>query len=246
MARPTSSQLAPFFAALKARDDVSQEELDAIVNAGQETRIVAPGSDMVSEGDRPKQSTLILSGIAVRYSTIEDGGRQITAIHYPGDFVDLHSFPIKIMDHSVAAVTQCVIGVFPHRALDQITETMPHLTRMLWLLTLIDGAIHRQWLVAKGQLTADEQLAHFFCEQFVRASTAGVVANGAFQFPFTQQQLGDALGLSVVHTNRTLQRLRQAGHLSWEGGVVQILNWDALREYANFDPAYLHFEKVPR
>lgn len=246
MARPTEAQLAPFLAAMEARDTISEVEIAAIYAAAGETKVFADQQDIVTEGDRPQQSTLVLSGIAARYSTVEDGGRQITGLHYAGDFVDLHSFPLKVMDHSVAAVGRCVVAFFPHRGLDRITETLPHLTRVLWLLTLIDGSIHRQWLVAKGRLSADEQLAHFFCEQYVRARIAGIVEDSAFAFPLTQQQLGDALGISLVHANRTLQQLRKSGYLSWENGIVRIFDWDGLRDYGQFEPDYLHLEKLPR
>ena len=246
MSKPTEDELRPFFATIAARDTISDEEHRALVSAMGDRRIIAAGTDIAREGDRPLVSTLVLTGMTARYSTVEDGGRQITGLHLAGDFVDLHSFPLKIMDHSVASISRCTIAVVPHAELKHITEQFPHLTRVLWLLTLLEGSIHRQWLVAKGRLTADEQMAHLFCEQYVKAGIAGLTEGGRFALPLTQMQLGDALGLSIVHTNRTLQRLRRTRAIEWQDGIVQILDWDMLRELGQFDGSYLHLESVPR
>lgn len=246
MAKPDAVDLQPFFAALEARDRLSDAERQALLDAAGDKRSYRAGADLVKQGDRATISTLVLSGMTARYSTVEDGGRQITGLHIAGDFVDLHSFPLKLMDHSVAAISDTITVAYPHAGLLRITETMPHLTRLLWLVTLLDGAIHRQWMVAKGRLTADEHMANFFCEQFTRARIAGLIDGGRFSLPLTQTQLGDALGLSIVHTNRTLQRLRRIGAVDWQDGVVEVRDWDTLSDLGQFDPTYLHLEKLPR
>lgn len=246
MASIGSSAFAPFFSMVSVRDDLSDDERNAILAAAGASRSFAAGQDIVTQGDRPSFSTLVVKGMTARYSTVEDGGRQITGLHIAGDFVDLHSFPLQLMDHSVTAITPCEVVTFPHQHLMRITENYPHLTRVLWLLTLLDGAIHRQWMVTKGRLTADEQMAHLFCEQYVRAQMAGLAGGQSYPFPLTQVQFGDALGLSIVHTNRTLQRLRRTRALEWENGVVEILDWPLLRELGQFDPTYLHLEKLRR
>lgn len=246
MAKPSFDALRPFFSMVSARDSLSDDEQQAVLSAAGDARTFSAGEDVVTQGQRPSFSTLVVAGVAARYSTVEDGGRQITGLHIAGDFVDLHSFPLQLMDHSVTAITACQVVTFPHRALLDITERFPHLTRVLWLLTLLDGAIHRQWMVTKGRLTADEQMAHFFCEQFVRAQVAGLATSQHYPLPLTQAQFGDALGLSIVHTNRTLQRLRRTGFVEWQNGVVEIADWPALRDMGQFDPTYLHLERLRR
>ena len=246
MGIPTPDAFAPFFSMVSVRDDLSRAERDAIMSAAGETRSFEAGSDLVGQGDRPRFSTLVVSGMTARYSTVEDGGRQITGLHIAGDFVDLHSFPLQLMDHAVTAITDSKIVTFPHTQLLAITENFPHLTRVLWMLTLLDGAIHRQWMVTKGRLTVEEQMAHLFCEQFVRAQMAGIAEDERYPFPLTQMQFADALGLSIVHTNRTLQRLRRTGAVEWEDDTVQINDWPLLRELGQFDPTYLHLEKLRR
>src|SRR6185503_3260501 len=103
------------------------------------------GQDLVQEGDRPTESKLLLEGFAARYKLFRSGKRQITALHVSGDFVDLHSFVLKPMDHAVVALSPCTVAAVPHPALREITERQPHLARLFMLNLALDGAIHRQW-----------------------------------------------------------------------------------------------------
>ncbi len=202
--------------------------------------------DMVREGDRPTESKLLLEGFAARYKILHNGKRQITGIHVVGDFVDLHSFTLKVMDHAIAALSPCTVAVVPHEVLHRITEEHPHLTRLLWLNTVLDSAIHRQWLVVMGRQSALGQLAHLICELFLRLQAVEQTEGLSFRLPITQTEMGDALGLSTVHVNRTLQELRADGLLTWRGDKIEILDWGRLQEVAGFDPDYLNFVHEPR
>jgi CRP-like cAMP-binding protein len=231
---------------LEQRDTLSDEEKRVLAEAVSHTKNVGPDEDLVRDGDRPSESNLVLEGFTCRYKLLPDGQRQITAIHIPGDFVDLHSFILKKMDHGVAALTPCKIAYFPHEALRRITENHPHLARLLWLSTLIDAGIYREWLVGMGRRSSPGQMAHLFCEMLLRLRVVGLTEGSSFQFPLTQEELGDALGLSLVHTNRTLQQLRREGLIAWEGRTVTISDWKHLQQIADFDPTYLHLEQQPR
>lgn len=238
--------LDPFFRKLEVRDALGDDERLALIAAGSPQEIFAPGADLVREGDRPERSILVISGFCTRYRLLADGQRQIMAIHIPGDFVDLHSFLIKQMDHSVGALSECVIVPFPHANLAEITRQFPHLTRLLWLTTLLDSAILREWIVAMGRRSAVNQLAHLICELYVRLDLIGAVSDQTFVFPVTQTDLGDTLGLSPVHVNRIIQELRRDGLIAWRDRVVRILDWPALQARAEFDPTYLHLTREPR
>ena len=211
------------------------------------SRIVAAGSDIVRQGSRPKECTLIVSGWACRYSALADGRRQTMALHLAGDFVDLHSFPLKVMDHSVAAITDCTISTVPHDTVRQFTEADPHLMRMLWMLTLVDAAILRQWLLGSGQRSSLEHAAHLICELFTRMQVGGLATSGReFELPLSQQEFGDALGITSVHVSRTIAELRVRQFFNWRSGMAQILDWDGLRDLAEFDPTYLSLRDEPR
>lgn len=202
--------------------------------------------DVVREHDRQTESHLLLEGWAGRYITLADGRRQIVALHVPGDFVDLHSFPLQIMDHSVATFTPCRIALAPHGRLRDVTVTYPHLSRLMWLSTLIDASILRQWLVGAGKRSTLEQTAHLFCELYVRLQLTGRTEGKTFIFPLSQLELADCMGVSAVHANRVVQELRATQVIAWRGRQVEIVDWKALQELAEFDPVYLNLVDRPR
>jgi CRP-like cAMP-binding protein len=127
-----------------------------------------------------------------------------------------------------------------------VTSSHPHLARLLWLSTLVDAAVHRQWLVGSGKRSVLEQMAHLFCELYARLELAGRTEGLRFAFPLSQNELADCLGISAVHVNRVSQELRATGALAWRGREVEILDWDALSALAEFDPTYLSLRRESR
>lgn len=239
-------KLTTLYAKLERRDNLSEGEKVSLAGCADRLVEARRGFDLVRQGDRPGQSTLLVKGVAVRYRVLHQGQRQITAVHVAGDFVDLHSFLLKEMDHAVGALSDCDVLLFPHEKLLNLTETQPHLTRLLWLSTLIDASVHREWLVAMGRRTAAQQIAHLICELYVRLSVVENVTDHTFSLPITQVDIGDILGLSSVHVNRTLQSLREEKLFTWNKQTIQILDWPGLQKRAEFDPLYLHISKEPR
>lgn len=233
---------------LTLRDStLSQASRRLLANSFRPPSFVPAGADIVTRGQRPDHCTLIVSGWACRYNTLPDGRQQTLALHVSGDFVDLHSFPIKVMDHGVRALTDCSISTMSHAHVRTITETDAHLSRLLWLLTLIDAAILRQWLLSSGQRSALEHTAHLLCELWTRLQTAGLAAPGqSFELPISQQELAVALGISPVHLSRTMAELRARNLFVWGSTLAQILDWESLRTLAQFDPTYLILVDEPR
>jgi len=222
---------------------LSPEEERILEDSVSGTRQYAMEQDIVVEGSSPDHSCLLLGGLAGRYNVSLEGKRQITALHVAGDFIDLHSYLMKPMDHSIVALGPCRIAMVPHGALTAITEQHPNLTRLLWLNTLIDAATHRRWEFALGTLQAHSHLAHIICEMYLRMDQIGETDNGKFHFPITQTILGECMALSVVHTNRSVQKLRADNLISWERDSVTIKDWGRLIEIAQFDPTYLRLPK---
>lgn len=190
------------------------------------------------------QCTLLLDGFIERFKDTPEGRRQILAIHVPGDFVDLHSYPLKRLEHSVAALTPVTIATFPHEAIRALTVRSATLTELLWRSTMIDAAVNREWIVSIGSRGAAVRLAHLFCEMFLRLERVGMtrdVTGGGceYDFPVTQIDLGDATGLTAVHANRMLRQLRERRLVEFRQGLVRIHDWAALRAFAEFDAGYL-------
>jgi len=219
--------------------DAEAASLEAAIGRTTEYR---PKQIIVRQQVPLTQCTLLLEGFVERYKDTPEGRRQILAIHVPGDFVDLHSYPLKRLEHSVAALTAVKVALIPHPAIRALTEQSATLTELLWRSTLIDAAINREWIVSIGARGAAVRLAHLFCEMNVRLQRIGLSDGKQFVFPVTQIDLADATGLTAVHANRMLRQLREDGLVEFRGGHVRIADWDALRRFAGFDTGYLFID----
>lgn len=237
--------VAALVRALERRDTLSARERAALAEAVAEVRLYAPGDTLIRAGVSAEHSTLLLGGLVGRVFYMAEGKRQIVALHLPGDFVDLHSLLLKRLDHDVVALSEVRVALFPHAALRRLTETEPHLSRMLWLLTVIDGAIHREWIGRLGH-SAAVRIALLLCELQTRLEVVGLATPEGFAIDLTQAELGDMTGLTPVHINRTLRKLREANLAIMRDGYASIPDLARLREFAGFDPTYLYLEKQPR
>jgi CRP-like cAMP-binding protein len=219
------------------------DELHGVVSLIAATRSISAGEDLALEGDTPSNCRLLLEGQAFRHKTLTDGRRQVMSFHIPGDICDLQGLFLT-MDHNVTALVPCEVGLIPHGKLTELMIARPRIANGLWRTSLIEGAILREWMVGMGRRSAYARIAHLFCEMLVRMEAAGLVNQNRCAFPITQQHLSDALGLSAVHTNRTLQALRREGLLTFQGGELVILDWPGLKLAGEFDPSYLHLTET--
>lgn len=231
---------------LEQRDTLDEREKTKLRSLVTRDRRIAAQEDIVKEGDQPTTSCLLLEGFAARYTITGDGQRQLTSLHVPGEFIDLHAFMVKTMDHGIVALSPCRIAIAEHSALKELTETEPHLTRLLWLDSLVQSAISRQWLVAMGRRTRAAHLAHIICELYLRLQVVKRVDANSFHFPLSQMQMADVMGLSLVHMNRVIQELRGEEFLTWAKDRITIIDWNRLQRFAGFDPIYLSLQRQPR
>ena len=161
----------------------------------------------------------------------------------PGDVCDLRVFVLRRMDHSIATLSACRVARLPAAAIEEATAASPRIARALWWSTLVDESVSREWLVGAGQRRADQQMAHLFCELHARLGIVGRADETGFALPLTQEALGEALGLSTVHAQRTLGALRDAGLVPLRGRAVAIPDLAALQAFAGFDADYLHLDE---
>lgn len=228
---------------LRLRTEISPEEEQVIIGLVAEIREVAADQFLVRAGEPLSQSLLLLDGWLARSKDLPTGERQVTELHVPGDFADLHGFTLKHLEHDLVTMSQCTIGVVPHDRLTVLTEKHPRLTRAYWLMTNIDAAITREMALSLGQRSAIGRMAHLFCELNVRLEPVGRANGNSFDFPLTQRELADCLGLTVVHVNRTLQELRRRKLVEAENRRITILDKRGLESLAEFDPAYLYMDQ---
>ncbi|MEH3147634.1 MAG: Crp/Fnr family transcriptional regulator [Methylobacterium frigidaeris] len=214
--------------------------------AGEKRRRIGPREDIIREGDDPAYVNLILEGWACRYKQLEDGRRQIISFFLPGDLCDTHIYVLREMDHSIGALTPVTFAEISRETLTRVTAEHSRITQALWWDTLVTAAIQREWTVNLGQRSAAERLGHLLCELFIRLRGVGLTDGNSCVLPVTQADLGDAMGLSNVHINRTLQELRGTGLIVLKGRQLTIPNLAALQAASLFSPNYLHLDHVGR
>jgi CRP-like cAMP-binding protein len=197
---------------------------------------------MVREGEPTTSCSLLLSGYAFRQKLVSNGSRQIISIHIPGEMLDLQNTMLNVADHNVQSLNRCEVATIPKAALIELMASHPSVGRAVWLDTLIDSSIFREWVVNVGRRNARSRIAHLLCELVLRLRASGQCTDGACDFPLTQEQLADATGLTAVHTNRTLQALRKDGLIALSTHKLTVLDWGGLAEVGDFNERYLHHE----
>jgi len=201
---------------------------------------IAPGARIMAEGEPPTAIRPLLEGIACGHKDFRDGRRQIIALLLPGDICGGHGRLRAPMDHGVRALTRARVASIPADGFAAILERHPAIAEALHKAALVDQAILRAWIVNLGQRDAHERMAHLFCELAHRMEAGGLQRDDSgFRLPLTQQELGSALGLTSVHVNRVVKRLRTETLIDLDHGVLRIHDLPRLEVLADFDPAYL-------
>jgi CRP-like cAMP-binding protein len=231
-----------FFQFLRNRRGVAvtAQERALLEDAVSVVRALEPRTTLVREGENCWESAFLIDGFMSRYIDDRRGLRQLVAIHVPGEFVDLHAYPMHHLDHSIETLTPAKVAIVPHAALDRIVDERPDLARKLWFSTLMDAALHRAWLFRVGRLDAVGRVAHFLSEMNARLEAAGLSDGHRFKLDLTQADLAEACGLTTVHTNRVMRQLREAGLCVFRASVVEINDRAGLERRGDFDPQYLY------
>jgi CRP-like cAMP-binding protein len=225
---------------LEKRGPLFAEDRQAILSLPITVRTVDPAGYLVREGEEAKVCSILLTGFAYRHKVTGDGERQILSIHMPGEFLDLQNSLLGIADHNVQALTRCEVAFVPVSEIRALAEKHPLVARALWIDTLIDAAIYREWLVNVGRRDSITRLAHLLCEIWLRLEDAGLAHDGAYELPMTQEQIADAAGLTPVHVNRVLKELGRLKLISRDKRAVTIVDWNGLQHIGDFNARYLH------
>lgn len=220
-------------------NDADRQALEALPHT---IRFFAPGAHFVRDGDRPDYCSLLVSGFACRYKITGDGARQIMSFHMAGEFIDLQNSLLGVADHSVQAMTETEAAIIPRLAIREVALSRPAIAEALWMDTLIDAAIFREWVVNVGRRDSRARVAHLLCELSLRMQAAGLADGHRYQLPMTQEQLADAVGLTSVHVNRVLKQLADEGLISRDRRAIVIEDWRRMRQAGDFNDRYLHDE----
>jgi CRP-like cAMP-binding protein len=230
---------------LELRAPLSEEGRQAVRELPFSFRSLEPASYIVREGEPPSRCALLLGGFAYRHKVTGDGARQILSVHMAAEFLDLQNSFLQIADHNVQALTRVEVANIPVLALQQLAREHADVGRAMWIDTLIDAAIFREWVVNVGRRDSVSRVAHLLCEFALRLEEAGLASREHYELPMTQEQLADATGLTPVHINRVLKELGRLGLIDRKKRAVRIADWEGLRNVGDFSPRYLHLHAPP-
>lgn len=201
---------------------------------------VPAGRHLIREGQVAPDCCILVRGYACRHKLTADGARQIVSFHLRGDILDIQHLLLERADHNVQAISASTIAWVPRQRLEQLAWSRPAIGKALWRDCLIDASIFREWVLNVGRRDGKSRIAHMLCEFAARCRAAGLGDGNCFDLPMTQEQIGDATGLTSVHVNRMLKTLRDEGAISRSGRQVTISDWAKLQRIADFDSHYLH------
>lgn len=228
---------------LRQRVEIGPEEEQALRALVSDVREVRRDEVLVHAGEPLNVSMVLAEGWLARMKDLPSGERQVTELHVAGDYPDLHSFTLKRLDHDLVALTHCRLAIVPHERLQLMMSASPRLARIYWFMTMIDDAIKGELALSLGQRTALARMAHLFCELQIRLGVVHLARDRSYDFPLTQRELSECLGLTVVHANRMLQELRRRGLIELENRRLTIRDARGLEGIAQFESDYLYLDK---
>jgi CRP-like cAMP-binding protein len=233
---PDTEQL---LARLWSRMALSVPDQRALLAAALPARSAEKGECLIEAGARIRSLFILRSGMACAVRTLSDGSQQIVAVFLAKDTLNPVELTFGRSLTSAYVLTPAVIIPVPLPQLYRLAIDRPAIGRALWLETATQAAIQQEWIVGLGRRTAQTRLAHFLCEVSYRLKLSERSDLDAFEFPLTQSELADVLGLSTVHVNRVLQALRGRGLIELGRNRLMIQNKTGLYEVGEFDPGYL-------
>ncbi len=239
----TKWALETFVRRLASLSPLSEEDISSLLRLSAQPVRLRANCDIVLPGQEFEHACLVVTGIVARFVQLSDGRRQFTAFHMPGDIADIHRVARPSVGSALQTLGTATIVQVPASERKSLALTSPSIAQGFWAYAAVDAAALAQWAVNLGRRDAKCRMAHFLCEIGVRSEYSGVGTRNEFILEASQSQIGDALGLTSVHVNRTLKGLRESGLLSTEERIVRVPNWASLAAVGDFDPLYLQLEQ---
>lgn len=242
----TSHPLSMMIRKLESRIALSEHDRQAILELPYTLRSLNRSAYILREGEPLAMCAVLMSGFAFRQKLTTEGARQIVSLHLPGDALDLQGLFLDISDHNIQALTPVELASIPRPALRELIQRRPTIAAAVQIDIAVEISILREWLTNIGRRQAQPRLAHLLCEFAVRLEAQGLAGDGTYELPMIQEQIGDALGLTSVHVNRTLRAMEAEGLVQRMGRLIAFPSIDALRSVAGFSPLYLHLGQQVR
>lgn len=238
----TKHVFAKLIAKFENRVTLTGDARSALLALPYELKTYPKHSYLIREGEAAKFAQLIVEGLAYRHKVTAEGARQILSLHIAGDFIDLEGSLLNVADHNVQVLETCTVAQMPRAAVLELIDRHSELARAMWIDTLIDASVYREWVVNVGRRDARRAMCHLLCEFGRRLEYAGLADGRRYEFPMTQEQLADCLGITPVHVNRVLKELDQEGLIVRRGRFVEVPDRARLTKIAGFSDLYLHLD----
>jgi CRP-like cAMP-binding protein len=206
---------------------------------GARTIRVAKNQDVVIAGNPYERFYANHDGWLFRYKILHKGGRQIVDFVLPGDIFALQACLFKSSLYSIATVTPALLSVIIFDKIDEVFERNPKLSKLIFWSAACEAARLAEHLTDAARRSAYERVSHLLLELFIRLKAVGLTDGMSFHTPLTQELIGDALGLTTIHVNRTLRSLRENHLIEIDGKRVTILDFEALSLLSDFETSYL-------
>ncbi len=236
---------SPLWLKLSSYVTLTREET-AFLAELERTVVRQPGrTDLLRQGDRYGEASVLREGWAIRHKALPDGRRQVVNFMLPGDIIGIYSNLFECADHSVTTLTAVEVASFPPERIVELFLGFPRLAAALAWSGAREEAMVAERLLSLGRRTALERVAHLIVELLRRLSVVNMAQGDTFSLPVTQEIMADALGLSIVHVNRTLRRLRDSGLIEVGGQRITVKDVAQLAVVGQFDELYLHFIQAP-
>ena len=233
-----------FVAKLRSRQALSEEDEQALRDAGWTQRHYARHEVVVPPHETLEFTHLLLSGFAARCLEDSAGNRQLVGVGAPGDLLDIHGVILGRSEQEIVALAPCEVAALPHGQVHELIGRSAALRNIFWLQAAIEYAGQAAWIQALGTKRGTAKLAHLFCEMQLRLAVVGLATQMGFPFPLNQQELADYAGMTHVHLNRCLKELREAGLVTFASGWVKVQDFDGLKRMARFDDGYLNLRLI--
>jgi CRP-like cAMP-binding protein len=241
MTGPSQHPLQLLLTKLELHHPLDEGDRQAVLGLPYKLRNLEASAHLVREGDAPERCGVLVSGYAFRHKLTGQGARQILAIHIPGEAVDFQNLLLSEADHNVQMLTRGLVADVPRQAIVDLTMQNRNVSEAIFVATLVEASIFREWTLNIGRRSARERIAHLLCEFASRLHRQGFGPEDCYELPMTQEQLADATALTPVHVNRVLKALEGDGLIQRDRRTIRIPHWEQMRDVGDFNTRYLHF-----
>ncbi len=213
---------------------LSSGEQEALDRLEEQDRAYRRGSIVISESDSPRELFIVREGWLHSSVVLGNGSRQIMRFHFKGDMLGLPLLAFRDSPETVTAVTDVTLCPFGREKLAAVIAEHPRLAALLLALAVAGRVALADRLASIGRTSARARVASLLCEIFIRMRAIGEAKDGTIQLPLTQEDIGDATGLTAVHVNRMMRGLVEDGMIDRNGGHVRVLDEGRLCIEANY------------